>query len=204
MGVTAQMRQVKGVATTRQDAVKNALYEAVSQVQGVLVTTGIADSAVGVGVIESTHEAVNKTIEMEGISLRAQHNITLTMAEGLVKSYEVVDEKKTDDGKVEVTVNVWVYDYQSPLANTRFSLAVSPFEAEPARCVFGDIMVSGDEVSRQFSQRLVTLLRDSHRLICLTGITTRRFGMKWTFSGPGIPDWRKKAGSNNCKGPITC
>ena len=162
-GVNTQMRQVKGVATTREQAIKTALHEAVGQVQGVWVGSGIADSSVGIGVIESTHEEVNKTIEMEGISLRSQNSITLTMAEGLVKSYEVVDEKKTEDGKVEVTVKVWVYDYQSPLATTKLSLAVSPFEVQGNRFVFGDITVSGVELTKQFSQRLTTLLRDSNR-----------------------------------------
>jgi len=163
LGVATQTREVKGVATTREEAIKKALHEAVGQVQGVWVGSGIADSAVGIGIIESTHEEVNKTIEMEGISLRSQNTITLTMAEGLVKSYEVVDEKKTDNGKVEVTVKVWVYDYQSPLATTKLSLAVSPFEVENNRYIFGDITVSGAELTKQFSQRLTTLLRDSNR-----------------------------------------
>jgi hypothetical protein len=162
-GVNTQTRQVKGIATTREQAIKKALHEAVGQVQGVWVGSGIADSAVGIGTIESTHEEVNKTIEMEGISLRSQQTITLTMAEGLVKSYEVIDEKKADNGKVEVTVKVWVYDYQSPLATTKLSLAVSPFEVQAKSAVFGDITVSGTELTKQFSQRLITLLRDSNR-----------------------------------------
>lgn len=162
-GVHTQTRQVKGVATTREQAIKKALHEAVGQVQGVWVGSGVADSAVGVGSIESTHEEANKTIEMEGISLRSQQSITLTMAEGLVKSYEVVGEKKTDDGKYEVTVKVQVYDYQSPLATTKQSLAVSPFEANRGGYVFGDVTVSAAELTKQFSQRLTTLLRDSNR-----------------------------------------
>ncbi len=162
-GVNTQMRQVKGVATTREQAIKKALHEAVGQVQGVLVTSGIATSAAGVGSVEVTHEEINKTIEMERISLRSQNTITLTMAEGLVKSYEVVDERKTDDGNYEVTVEVQVYDYQSPLATTKLSLAVSPFEVQNRGYVFGDITVSGAELTKQFSQRMTTLLRDSNR-----------------------------------------
>lgn len=162
-GTSAQMKQVKGVAATREQAVKKALHEAVGQVQGVLVTSGIASSAASVGNIDVTREEVNKSIEMEGISVRSQDSITLTMAEGLVKSYEVIDEKKTDDGKYEVTVKAWVYDYQSPLATTKTSLAVSPFEVLTSPCVFGDITVSGTELTKQFSQRLTTLLRDSGR-----------------------------------------
>jgi curli biogenesis system outer membrane secretion channel CsgG len=162
-GVNTQTRQVKGVATTREQAIKKALHEAVGQVQGVLVTSGVATSAAGVGSVEVTHEEINKTIEMESISLRSQNTITLTMAEGLVKSYEVIDERKTDDGKYEVTVKVLVYDYESPLATTKMSLAVSPFEVQNKNAVFGDITVSGAELTKQFSQRLITLFRDSGR-----------------------------------------
>ncbi|MHC5214004.1 MAG: hypothetical protein ACYSOO_05390, partial [Planctomycetota bacterium] len=157
-GVNTQTRQVKGVATTREQAIKKALHEAVGQVQGVLVTSGVASSAASVGSIDVTREEVNKSIEMEGISVRSQDSITLTLAEGLVKSYEVVDEGKTDEGKFEVTVDVEVYDYQSPLATTKLSLAVSPFEVQGKAYVFGDITVSGVELTKQFSQRLTTLL----------------------------------------------
>ncbi|MHC4836423.1 MAG: hypothetical protein ACYTCN_10910, partial [Planctomycetota bacterium] len=162
-GVNTQTRRVKGVAATREQAIKKALHEAVGQVQGVLVTSGIASSAASVGSIDVTREEVDKSIEMEGISVRSQDSITLTMAEGLVKSYEVIDESKTNDGKYEVTVEVLVYDYQSPLATTKLSLAVSPFEVQTKAHVFGDITVSSAELTKQFSQRLTTLLRDSGR-----------------------------------------
>ena len=56
-----------------------------------------------------------------------------------------------------------VYDYQSPLATTKISLAVSPFEVQEKVYVFGDITVSGAELTKQFSQRLTTLLRESGR-----------------------------------------
>jgi curli biogenesis system outer membrane secretion channel CsgG len=162
-GVNTQTRKVKGVATTREQAIKKALHEAVGQVQGVLVTSGVTSSAASVGSIDVTREEVNKSIEMEGISVRSQDSITLTMAEGLVKSYEVVDEGKTDDGKYEVTVDVQVYDYQSPLATTKMALAVSPFEVQEKIHVFGDITVSGAELTKQFSQRMTTLLSNSGR-----------------------------------------
>jgi hypothetical protein len=162
-GVNTQTCQAKGIATTREQAIKKALHEAVGQVQGVLVTSGVASSAASVGSIDVTREEVDKSIEMEGISIRSQDSITLTMAEGLVKSYEVIDERKTDDGKYEVTVDVQVYDYQSPLATTKMSLAVSPFEVQEKAHVFGDITVSAAELTKQFSQRLTTLLRDSNR-----------------------------------------
>jgi curli biogenesis system outer membrane secretion channel CsgG len=191
-GVNTQTRQVKGVATTREQAIKKALHEAVGQVQGVLVTSGVASSAASVGSIDVTREEVNKSIEMEGISVRSQDSITLTLAEGLVKSYEVVDEGKTDEGKFEVTVDVEVYDYQSPLATTKLSLAVSPFEVQGKAYVFGDITVSGVELTKQFSQRLTTLLRDSGRFDLLDRDYDKAFQDEMNIIKSGDTDIEQK------------
>ena len=155
-------RTVKGVAKTRAQAVKNALYEAVGQVQGVTVTSGVATSAASVGNIDVTREEVNKSIEMESVSVRGISDITLTQAEGLVQSYEVVDEQQTDAGW-DVTVKVQVYDYQSPLISNKPTLAIWAFEIPVQPCVFGDVIVAPNELHKQFVQRMTTLVRDSGR-----------------------------------------
>lgn len=153
-------RTVKGVAKTRQQAIKNALYEAVGQVQGVKVTSGVATSAAAVGNIDVTREEVNKSIEMESISVRGVNDISLVQAEGLVKSYEVIDEKQTADGW-EVTVKVQVYDYASPIQSDKPTLAVWGFEIPVQPVLFGDISVAPNELHKQFVQRMTTLMRDS-------------------------------------------
>ncbi|MHC5092058.1 MAG: CsgG/HfaB family protein [Planctomycetota bacterium] len=191
-GVNTQMRQAKGVATTREQAIKKALHEAVAQVHGVLVTSGVASSAAAVGSIDVTREEVDKSIEMEGISIRSQDSITLTMAEGLVKSYEVVDELKNEDGKYEVTVDVQVFDYQSPLVTTKMSLAVSPFEVQEKVHVFGDITVSGPELTKQFSQRLTTLLSKSSRFDLLDRDYNKAFRDEINIIKSGDADLEQK------------
>ena len=191
-GVNTQMRQAKGVATTREQAIKKALHEAVAQVHGVLVTSGVASSAAAVGSIDVTREEVDKSIEMEGISIRSQDSITLTMAEGLVKSYEVVDELKNEDGKYEVTVDVQVFDYQSPLVTTKMSLAVSPFEVQEKVHVFGDITVSGAELTKQFSQRLTTLLSESSRFDLLDRDYNKAFRDEINIIKSGDADLEQK------------
>ena len=173
--VATQTRQVKGVGKTQQLAVKNALYEAVSQVQGVRVGTGIAASSATVGSIDVTREEVDKSIELEGISVSAIDSITVTAAEGLVKSYNVVNETKTEDGKIEVTVDVEVYDYQSPQASEKFALGVAPFEVQQDLYRFGNIKIPGHEVATQFSQRLTTLLNDSGKFDMLDRAYTKEF-----------------------------
>lgn len=166
---------VKGTSKTRQQAVKNALYEAVSQVQGVLVTSGVVTSSASVGNVNVTREEADKSIELESVSVRGQNDISLTLAEGLVKSYDVIDEKQTDDGDWEVTVKVQVYDYQSPLTSNKPTLAVWAFEIPIQPCVFGDISVAPDEVHKQFVHRMTTLLRDNGRFNLLDRTYDRAF-----------------------------
>ncbi len=168
-------REVKGVGKTRQQAIKNALYEAVSQVHGVIVTFGTADSEVFVGNVDVQREDVNKSIEMEGISLRAQDTLTVTLAEGLIKSYEVTGEKKLDDDSYEVTIMAQVYDYASPIDTSKISLAVFDFETTQPAYSFGNLILKGEEISTQFTQKLTTMLQSSNRFNLLDRSNDRAF-----------------------------
>lgn len=168
-------REVKGVGKTRQQAIKNALYEAVSQVHGVAVTSGIADSAAFVGNVDVQREEVNKSIEMEGISVRAQDTLTLTLAEGLIKSYKVLDESTREDGSVEVTLKADVYDYSSPIDTDKTSLAVFDFETTQPGYMFGNLVFKGREIAAQFTQKLTTMLQSSNRFTLLDRSGNRAF-----------------------------
>lgn len=168
-------RTVKAQGPSRDTAVKQALYEAVAQVQGVAVSTGVARSGAYVANYNIDRQEVNKSVEMEGISVDAVNSITMTQAEGMVKSYEVTDEQTLGDGKVEVTVKAQVYDYESPLSSGKLTLAVTAFGIDNDAHVFGDIKISGSELSKQFAQRLSTLILDSGRFNILDRAYTAEF-----------------------------
>lgn len=191
--VQTQTRQVKGIGSSRDQAVKNALYEAVSQVQGVVVTSGIASSSAMVGSVEVTHEEVDKSIEMEGISVSAVDTISTTLAQGLVKSYTVIEETKTDDSKYEVTLDVIVYDYQSPLASEKMALAVTDFEVQQNLYRFGNIKIPAAELVTQFSQRLTTLLNDSSRFDMLDRAYDKEFAEESAILKSRDTDLEQKA-----------
>jgi hypothetical protein len=147
--------EVKGQGVTRDLAIQNALYQAVSQVQGVAV--GSALGAVGVdtshvdikrdpdasrkttitgpaGAVTDETTGLPKTVDAVGVSTSTLTPITLTDAKGLVKSYEVVSEKEISPKVYEVVLKVQVYDYQSPEDTKKLRLAIFPFEAAaPAR-----------------------------------------------------------------------
>jgi ethanolamine utilization microcompartment shell protein EutS len=186
-------RTVKGQGATRELAVRSALHEAVAQVQGVIVSTGIATTGAYVGNIDVTRQEVKKSIEMEGISVQTQQSVTLTQAEGLVKTYEITEERQLDDGSFEITAKVQVYDYQSPLNSTKKTLAIYDFEAPQARYVFGDTTITGDELAMQFSQRLSTMLLASGRFNVLDRAYDQVVREEMRLVGSGQTDIEQKA-----------
>lgn len=192
-------RTVKGVAKTRAQAVKNALYEAVSQVQGVVVTSGVATSAASVGSIDVTREEVDKSIEMESISVRGINDISLVQAEGMVKSYEVIEEKQTADGW-EVTVKAAVYDYASPIQSDKKALAVWGFEIPTQPIPFGDIIVAPNELHKQFVQRMTTLMRDSGKFNLLDRTFDEAFRSERNIMASGDAGVDQKAWLKNVQG----
>jgi len=191
--VPAVERTVKGQGATRELAIRGALHEAVAQVQGVIVSTGIATTGAYVGNIDVTRQEVNKSIEMEGISVQTLETITLTQAEGLVKTYEVIDERRLDDGSFEVTARVQVYDYQSPLNSTQKTLAIYDFEAPQRRYEFGDYTIAGDELAMQFSQRLSTMLLAGGRFNVLDRAYDRPIRQEMDLVRSGQTDVEQKA-----------
>lgn len=163
----AVSRQVKGVGATRPLAVQNALAEAVAQVQGVVVSTGLTESGLVAGSLDVHRESGGKSVELEAVSVRGVNTITLTQTQGLVKSYEILDERRTEDGTHEVAALVWVYDYASPLADQKTPLAVVDFIAEQKACPFGDLLLPGEVIARQFAAVLTDQLRAAGRFTLL-------------------------------------
>ncbi len=194
VGGDAVERQVKGVGATRTLAVRNALAEAVGQVQGVVVRSGVAESGVFVGNMDVTREEAKKSIELEGISARGVDSITITQAEGLVKSYEVISEQQVSDDVYEVMLKVWVYDYSSPLATQKTPVAVGTFIAEQTACPFGDVVLAGDVVARQFTDVLTGQLVASGKFSMLDRAYAEAFAREkaiWKSEDGGMAEKAK-------------
>lgn len=190
--------EVKGQGVTRDLAIQNALYQAVCQVQGVAVssalgTVGVDTSHVDIkrdpdasqkttvtgpmGAVTDETQGLPKTVDAVGVSTSTLTPITLTDAQGLVKSYEVVSEKEVSPKVYEVTLKVLVYDYQSPEDTKKLRLAIFPFEAAvPARRVMENRdngsteireLASEKRLGEQFSQYLNTMLARSDKFTVL-------------------------------------
>lgn len=189
--------QVKGQGATRDLAIQNALYQAVAQVQGVAVRSEMGSVDVGTGHVDierdpdtsqttsvtgpagavtTETQGLVKTRDRVDVSTDSLTPITLTDAKGLVKSYEVIEEKEISPKVYEVTLKVMVYDYQSPEDTKRTRVAIFPFEAAvPARLIVNHEdgssevreLASQNRLGEQFSQYLTTMLGRNEKFTVL-------------------------------------
>ncbi len=161
--------QVKGRGVNRDKALQNALLNAVTKVHGAVVGTGVARVNMDTGNInvDVDTQTGNRQISMDRVAVQSASTLTLTEAQGLIKSYEIVAEQQVDDHTYEVTADVWVLDYQGPEEIKAIRLAVLPVEVTARACRFGPDVISNAEVSRQFTQFLTGALSQNDRFTLL-------------------------------------
>jgi curli biogenesis system outer membrane secretion channel CsgG len=168
-GTEAVQCQVKGQGPSREIAIQNALCQAVGRVHGVAVYTGLATVGLETGSLDVVRDPTtgSRNITVDAVAARGVGTITLTEAQGMVKTFEVVSEREVSPKVYEVTLDVWVWDYHGPEDTTKLRLAVMPVEVTAAVCRFGDTTVSAARVGEQFTQSLVGALAQNEKFTVL-------------------------------------
>ncbi len=164
---TTIVRQTKGQGITREQAIDKALYQAVAQAKGIAVSSGRYDfgfQSSGVGI---DTKDTGKSIEFDSVSVQAGGSTRLTDIAGWVKSYEVIDEQKTDDRTYEVTIKAWVYDYEDPEQTKRLKLAIMPIQTLYDSYRFGNYVPSAVEMSLKLSQQLSAGITQTNKFAVL-------------------------------------
>lgn len=161
------LRRVKGRGDTRDLAIKNALYQAVSQTRGVRVDSGdyslgFQTASAGVGTQDS-----KRTVDFDAVSVETGGTVFTTQIKGLVKTYEVIDEKELEDGTWEVTLKAWVYDHVPVDITSRRRLAVMPVRTMAASYSFGPLNISAELLSQKLSQKLSAALTQTNKFAVL-------------------------------------
>ncbi len=161
--------QVQGRGSNRDKALQNALLNAVIKVHGAAVGTGVAQVAMDTGdiAVDVDTGTGSRHISMDRVAVQSASTLTLMEAQGLIKSYEVVSEQQLEGDTYEMTVDVWVLDYQSPEDIKEIRLAVLPTEVTANNCRFGPVTVPGGDVERQFTQYLTGALSQNDRFTLL-------------------------------------
>ena len=185
----AIIREVIGRGRNRDEAVKNALYRAVEQVRGVRIDSsnyefGFRSSGVGVG----NDGPGRRRIEFDSVDVTTDGTVYTTEIGGLVRSYNVLDEKQIDQNTYEVTVQVAVYDYGARGRTGRIKIALMPAKTQQDSYGFLNQIISGDTLSSLFSQRLVAGLTQTNKFAVLDRESivdfTREKEMIFSFDAP--------------------
>jgi len=156
--------ETKGQGVNREEAIKKALQQAVAQARGVMISSRDVDFIYRSATADiERKDSGGKRVEFDAVSVETGGTALRTDIAGLVKTYKVLDEKKIDDNTYEVTLKVWVYDYESPDKTDRLRLAVMPIRTLAASYRFGDLITPAWDVSRRFSQKLVTALTQTNK-----------------------------------------
>ena len=160
--------ETKGRGVNRDEAIKKALYEAVARTKGVQLRSGQFEYGYRSATSDiDRKETGGKTVEFDAVSVQGEGSTLKTDTEGLVKTYEVLNEKKLDDNTYEVTLKVWVYDYEPPDKTDRLKIAVMPIRTLQESYRFGDIIISSWYISRELSQKLAQALTETNKFAVL-------------------------------------
>jgi hypothetical protein len=162
------VKEVVGQGSNRNEAIKNALYIAVSQVRGVKVDSGkyeLGFSEAGVGI--DSQQAGKKRIEFDAVSVEASGTAYTTEIAGLVKTYEILEEKKIDDNTYEVKLRAMVYSYAARGDVKRTKIALMPVKALAPSYSFWNLQTPAAVLSNLFVQRLAVALTQTNKFAVL-------------------------------------
>jgi hypothetical protein len=156
--------ETKGQGINREEAIKKALQQAVAQAKGVAISSRDADFIYRSASADiERKDTGGKRVEFDAVSVETGGTALRTDIAGLVKTYEVLNEKKIDDNTYEVTLKVTVYDYESPDKTLRLRLAVMPIRTLAPFYQFGNISNPSLDTSRLFSQKLAAALTQTNK-----------------------------------------
>ena len=160
--------EVKGQGINREEAIKKALQQAVAQTKGVEISSRDADFIYRSASADiERKDSGGKTVEFDAVSVETGGTALRTDIAGLVKTYEVLDEKKIDDNTYEVTLKVTVFDYTPLDSTSKIKLAVMPIRALKDKYVFGDSLIAWQDIVTQLSHKLSMGLTETGKFAVL-------------------------------------
>ncbi len=159
--------ETKGQGVNRDEAINQALKQAVAQARGVAVSSIDTNFLYRSASADIERTDTGKRVEFDAVGVQTGGTTLRTDMAGLIKTYEVLSEKILKNGLYEVMLKVWVYDYESPEKSDRLRLAVMPIRTLAPSYTFGNLTVPSFDVSRQFSQRLASALTQTNKFAVL-------------------------------------
>jgi len=163
----AILRQVQGQGPTKDEAVKNGLFQAVAQTRGVKVGSGDYSFGYRSASADVNRTPTGKNVEFDAVSVQTAGTLNTTEIAGLVKTYEVLDEKKLSDNTWQVTLKVWVYEHKPVDKSARLRLAVMPIRTTVGSYIFAGLVMPADTLADKLAQKLTTALTQTNKFAVL-------------------------------------
>lgn len=164
-GEQSTVVEVKGLGMTHGEAVQNGLIEALKQTRGVTI---------------DSQQVFAKQIRQESVSEEGHNSHQVQVSthnqqrvreatRGLIHEYRILDSQKTGDGDWEVMLAVKMLRYKTPgiSPHSRRKIAIIPFRSTKSSYGFRGRWIPSPEISRQFTQKLVTEMTQTRRFTVL-------------------------------------
>ncbi len=181
--IDKKVRVVEGIAEgiNRDEAVNNALIEALGQLNGVYIKkqTIVEDSSIESSRGDFSSFKYNSKIEK--------------LTKGKVDSYSILNVEKIDDKNYQATVSITKIKitkrYKTPglNPNKRRKLAVIPFEYKDSYTILNKLEV-GKQVSDRFTQALVTKITQTRKFTILDRENSKYYQAEKNFINSGDSD----------------
>lgn len=157
--------EVQGVGSTLGEAVQNGLIEAVKQSKGV----NIESQKVFVKKIRETSLSADESSSYNLKIDEHSQSLVREATQGLVQEYRIVESSPVSHDEWIAKLSVKLVHYKTPglSPHGRRKIAVIPFRSTKPSFTVNGVVMPSPEVSRQFSQALVTELTQSRRFTVL-------------------------------------
>jgi len=158
--------EVTGQGNDKDAAIKNALYMAVSQVRGVKVGSGNYEFGYAGADVDVNSQAGSKKIDFDAVKVQTSGTAYTTEIGGLVKTYQILEEKKLEDGATAMKLKVWVYNF-TPAGSKRIKVAIMPFKIMANTYNFLDTEVPAEKLSIILSQKIAVAMVETNKFSIL-------------------------------------
>jgi len=188
VAVFAQIRvvsvNVNGFGSSEEEAVKNALVQALQQVNGLSIYS--AKSIVKQSVKGKI--LVNHSKNVIKLSSTSHTSAISTKSSGAIQSYWISSIKKVAEGyKADLTVNIAKYTSPGLNPRKRRSLAVLPFEHKKLYKIDG-MLLDGKALSQRVTQSIVTKITQTRKFTVLDRQNSNYYNYEKSFLLSGNSD----------------
>jgi len=157
--------EVEGFGVSHNEAIQNGLIQALKQAKGVTIES---QKTFAKSLREKSTSKDGKNSHQVDIHTLTE-GVVREATQGLINGYKVVDSQKIGAGEWKVTLAVKMLRYKTPgiSPNSRRKIAIIPFRTKQASYSFRGGHIPSSEISRQFTQKLVTEMTQTRRFTVL-------------------------------------